>query len=236
MNSDDLIAEDKLLLQANSLESTNAEICIGRLQKFSDKGRIPSLSGDVDIDHYDFKYLLLGAYGADATIMTTANVFSRIFFEENCKSSDWATSFRYYPNLTVIGKAQAVYYYRMHSEQITNDPSQKEKNFKEIFPYWEELNTRLGLPQLNFSTAATIAAPAERNNLDDFNFEELKNWEGRYLELFFDSTQRKNVKALIARRHCVLFIRKKIILFDLVTPIVMLIEVLIARHRGSTLR
>ena len=236
MNSDDLVAKDKLLLQVNSLASSNSEICIGRLKKFSEKGRIPSLSGEVDVDHYDFKYLLLGAYGADAAIMTTAAVFSQILFEENCKSADWATAFRYYPNLKIIGRTQSVYHYRMHSDQITNDPRQKEKNFKEIYPYWAELNARLGLPSLNFATAAAIAAPTERNNLDGFDLQVLKDWESKYIKLFFSSTQRKNVKALIARRHCVLLMRKKIIVFDVVTLIVMLIEVLIARHRGTSPR
>ena len=236
MNSDDLIAHDKLTLQVESLISSKADLCVGRLLKFSRNGNLPALSGEVDVANYDFKYLLLGAYGADATIVTTASMFSRIEFDEQRKSSDWATAFQYYPDLKIVGNAEAEYFYRIHTGQITQDPKHKKMNFEEIYPLWAELNAKLSLPSLNYTSAGVLAAPYERLKLDDLDLLSLRLWEAQYLKLFNDSAQRKDVKNLLKRRHCMLFIRKQPIAFNPFTMIVMITELLISKSRRTAPR
>ena len=236
MNSDDLVSPNKFSNQVEALLHSDAQICVGKIVKFSGKHKIPSLAGDINIDLYDKKYLLLGAYGADATIVGYRDILNQFKYDEKTKSSDWVTALIKYPNLEIIGDETSIYLYRLHNGQVSRDINHRTGNFKEVYPNWLEFNRAYGLPDLNYETANLIAAPSEFNNAKDVDLESLKIWKVKYLSLFNNTVQRRNVEQLLKRRIAIYVIRGGITSFDILVMLRLFLEFVVTKFHGTNPR
>ena len=117
LNSDDIQSIDRLKLQISKIENDNTSICISRLSKFGRKDNYQDLSGSQPINVYSRCFLLLGAYGANASMLTKNDFFIGKEFKDT-DLTDWEFAFTYYPeHVSFID--EPLYFYRMHRSQIT---------------------------------------------------------------------------------------------------------------------
>lgn len=200
MNSDDLIAPDRFFLQVQSLEKNNSEVCICALRKFSGKSEIPSMLGSLDLKYYSWLYLLLGAYGADASLM-----FKKSWIEDERKlfpetqHSDWLFALQNYPNTRVVAIEEPLYFYRIHQNQITNAI----ETHKMETPLVEELLTHfkaLGIEIQDHDILKALAAPFLRVKLKGEQIASLQKICDAFMQNFVEPSQRKNVQKVLARR------------------------------------
>jgi len=233
MNSDDLIQCDKFLRQIETLVNQNCDLCIGKIVKFNYKGRLPSLTGAINPNRYSSELLLLGAYGADATIVFTKEVAKKVSFVENVRSSDRITALLEYKSLKVCGDKEAIYFYRIHSNQISSNHSYFEGNFDEVYPYWRQYNLWLNLPDLDLNSARVLGGSNEYTELSKVDYEKIKMWMSCYVSLFQDSTTRLMVERLLRRRLSLLKLRNHKIPLDVMSLLRLIIEFLITIAKRS---
>jgi hypothetical protein len=233
MNSDDLVSRDKFKSQITKLLSQESDICVGKIVKFSDKGYLPSLTGTIDVDQYKSEFLLLGAYGADSSIVFKATIANDLLFDDLAKSSDWTTALTHYWKFKVCGDNSAEYFYRIHSGQTTSQESYFSENFVEVFQHWSEYNERLSLPKLDFDSARALAACHETTVGSKIDFAEIGNWTQKYLELFQNPKTKAIANRLIKRRIVILKIRHKRMPKYLMTTMILIFEVIETLLKGS---
>ncbi len=236
MNSDDLVSDTRFSRQIASLLQGGSDLCIAQIEKFYGDYKIPSLAGKVDVGLYDTKFLLLGAYGADATIVGRNSAIKKIVFDEKIKSSDWVMALKYFPTMKIAGDPRAIYLYRLHGGQVSRDVVHTSNNFHEIYPHWVNFNRNLGLPDLDLDTARVVAAPSELSNIDYVNVDLMKEWVKAYLNLFTNQEQRRVAEGLIKRRRCIFVVRGGRSWFDPVVLLTMCYEALISKFRGVSPR
>jgi glycosyltransferase involved in cell wall biosynthesis len=117
LNSDDIQSINRLKLQISKIENENTNISISRLSKFGRKANYRDLAGSQPINFYSKNLLLLGAYGANASLLAKNNFFINKAFKDT-ELADWEFAFTYYPEyLSFVD--EPLYFYRMHSSQIT---------------------------------------------------------------------------------------------------------------------
>lgn len=184
MNSDDLISPHKFHRQITKLQETNSDIIICRLQKFFNGSFIPALAGIPDLGLYSSKLLLLGAYGADATLLGRWEIMNEFRFDESSKTCDWITAFTEFPKLEIVGLNEALYFYRSHENQLTQNVEYAGNSFTGVYPYWRKFNDSLGLPALNEETAMVIAFPSAMSRGHTVDWVQLGVWIESYLKLF----------------------------------------------------
>jgi hypothetical protein len=141
---DDIMSSSRLQLQLRAIEKAGAEICLSRMRKFSlSHEKIEMLSGSPDIETFTKVWLLLGAYGADGTILMTSDFYRKKYVLDPVDSySDWALALSNYPK-QIAFVADELVFYRQHEGQTTrknrNDFLQSgvypawQNTFKEIF-------------------------------------------------------------------------------------------------------
>lgn len=201
MNSDDLVSTDRMINQIDKLTESQADICLGKIIKFSWwKKKIPSLSGTIDMNNYEFPFLLLGAYGADATILGKKSVLSNLIYPIDKRSADWVMALDSYSKLRIVGCNRALYYYRSHRQQATRDLSYKNSLFEEVYPRWKALNSELGLPELDYECARILAFPSEITKGTKIEIDKLRGWAEEFIKLFKSSESRQQATLLIDRR------------------------------------
>lgn len=201
LNSDDLSTPDRLRLQTQALEATGADVAVGNIVKFQGKFRLPSVSGHLTPSSFKWDHLLIGAYGSDASVVATKEIWLEHFrFDEIRRSSDWATALRAYPQLKIIGVDRAVYKYRIHGQQVTQSKIQISEDFLSYFPDWIRLNTSLGLPEVSPNVARALAQPWVKQKLGKDEFKTMKEWCSMFGELQSDSPGCNEIKSLLDRR------------------------------------
>lgn len=203
MNSDDLIEASRFKFQIQSLQSNFAEVAIGQIKKFQGVFRLPTLAGKFDVSNYNFSLLLLGAYGADASILSLRDTWVNLMqFNETARSSDWVTALDVFPNVKVVGVKDAIYWYRSHAEQITKNEDHKLNNFDEIYPHWLNVSQKLCLPPIPKNLAQIIAAPWSRSKLNGDEISVVEKWGREFEKLQTDKQAKKEVNGLLKRRIC----------------------------------
>lgn len=225
MNSDDLVSPQRFHRQISRLQRTDSHAVICKIQKFYKNFNIPSLSGVPDLRFYDPALLLLGAYGADATLLGKRDFMQTVKFFETSGTCDWITALMEYPNIKVTGLNEKLYFYRNHTRQITQNTHYLNNSFGDVYPHWKNYNMTLGLPALNIETAMAISFPSGVYKEQLVDFPQLKNWIICYLKLFTGKS-RRDVKKLIFRRLVALSVTRKKWNWHLYTVLVMSIEYL----------
>jgi glycosyltransferase involved in cell wall biosynthesis len=236
MNSDDLVSKERLKLQIKNITRTGSDICIANLQKFGIKGFVPSISGKIDASMYSSKLLLLGAYGADASILFRSSIASEIVFYEGAKSADWITALRTYPKFVLSGEKDAIYYYRIHENQVTSQSTYNDDNFFQVYPFWKEYNSQLGLPYLEFESAMLIAAIHEYKPTSVVDYKKIKSWTEKYLSLFENQQEKKVAMQLIKRRIVISKLKDFRISGNLRIVAIVLIDIMLTKIRNNSPR
>jgi glycosyltransferase involved in cell wall biosynthesis len=126
LNSDDLQTPDRLLKQIQCMKKEETQVSICRLKKFGNYRKHFELSGKQPKNVFNKKFLLLGAYGANASLIISNEFSKRIKFE-NREMADWKFAIDYYPE-KISFVDQAAYLYRMHKNQVSRGKSD--------VPYW----------------------------------------------------------------------------------------------------
>ncbi len=200
MNSDDLISKERLYLQIETLEQSNSDLSICNFQKFYKSQEISSVSGKIPYEQYSWMLLLLGAYGADATLIFTRKwqTQNNARFPES-KQSDWLFALKYYPEANIATLDRKLYFYRMHEKQITRTGSPKFVP-KEIVDLIQEKLRFLKIPTGNPKIISALAAPSLKKKLTDQEFKVFMEISINFLNNFSDDYQKNQIKKLLARR------------------------------------
>jgi glycosyltransferase involved in cell wall biosynthesis len=163
LNSDDLQHPTRIGKQIQLIEE-GADLSLTKLSKFGGFGRNFQLSGKQPSNLYEKSQLLLGAYGANSSL-----VARRDFFEGkeylSTLMSDWKFAFDHYPaNVPLLN--QPFYYYRMHKAQVSRTQT--------VLPEWLDDTWRrhFNMPAMNISTSLIIALslPAMKQELQPQDF------------------------------------------------------------------
>ena len=200
MNSDDLVVPERFYLQSNQLINQKGDIAICTLTKFSGVREIRSISGSIDLQYFNYKYLLLGAYGADASLMMKSEwVKSTDRFFPESRQSDWLFALKYYSDAKIVSINEPLYLYRMHNQQFTKN------NFlntleREISIQLEKHFESIGILITNKNILIAISASFLRVKLGIFETREFLDVCDKYLLSFDSLEQQKNVKKILARR------------------------------------
>jgi glycosyltransferase involved in cell wall biosynthesis len=207
MNSDDLVSENRFYEQILAIEVTKSDGAICKLTKFK-KFRfihIPSILGKISIESYNSSYLLIGAYGADATLVLKTEKFTTLKFSDAELCADWITAFSSYPELRLAGVSTAEYFYRIHSRQSSNlKITSNEILKKKMYDSWSELNTSLGLPHVGFDEFVFIAAPWLRTKESNPSRDKFLSWFAEYLQINRASQDLKSLREAQKRRLLIL--------------------------------
>jgi glycosyltransferase involved in cell wall biosynthesis len=201
MNADDVIHPRKLMTQILDLESSSADLSVGKIVKFSNSGKIITQSlGHLTKGQYTPSALLLGAYGADASWCGRTNKV-KSWKISNELASDWITALENFSDLKIVYSPKALYFYRQHHTQMTNTNDYKNFSFDEIYKSWNVLNLRQGYRSVTKDVAKLVAAPwtvSDQSNLDS-----IKNASAWLKE--FNLSTHKRYAILVNRRYAFLF-------------------------------
>ena len=212
MNSDDLISENRFYEQILAIELTNSDGAICKLTKFKTFRciHVPSILGKISTKNYNSSYLLIGAYGADATLVLKAEKFLNLKFSDAELCADWITAFSVYPKLRLVGVSTAEYFYRIHTSQSSNlKVTSNNTLMKKIFTSWSELNASLGLPSVGFNEFVFIAAPWLRTKESNPSRDKFITWFEEYLQLNRESRDLKSLQQVQKRRLLLLDLHMK---------------------------
>jgi glycosyltransferase involved in cell wall biosynthesis len=158
MNSDDLVSRDRLRIQARLLRDNECSISVTRLMKFSKNKRpLFSMGGNPRIMNPSTAHFLVGSHLANASWMTPNS-----FWQQNCKfldmpiGSDWVLGLNLIQNHKFHYLNQRHYFYRKHTNQITNS---KVINLDQLGRIWENCNLKSGGPPLPGPLGAALVFP-----------------------------------------------------------------------------
>lgn len=198
MNSDDWSDPERLKKQISAITFGESEFSICALKKFRGLKSLTANLGELTGDKYDPRSLILGAYGANATLLGTREAWlQEVFFFES-DVSDWVTAFQLLPRIMPEFVNETLYWYRQHENQITNSSSHQIKSTEELLDHARLLALRMGIWDKDFDMNFKITATPYSLRKPPAKTELLTAW--RYL----DSIEELNiygVKNLLRRRR-----------------------------------
>ena len=163
LNSDDLHHPRRLQRQIELMRRLETPISLCRLQKFEGNRTNFELSGKQPREIYSKALLLLGAYGANASV-----IFQREFLSgkvwKPVSMCDWYFAFEYYPE-SIAFLDEKLYFYRMHFDQLSRKPT---KSPAWMTSFWESqylLNCEIRNPIPN-AVIDSISFPASLRKLN----------------------------------------------------------------------
>jgi glycosyltransferase involved in cell wall biosynthesis len=135
MNSDDTVHPERFSRQIKMLD--NSELSITRMNRIDDNGRVrQSNLGDIVGSRYNPAFLILGAYGANATWCMRRDwwVKNALFDNEQCL--DWRIALRSFPSTKITYSSIPLYNYRKHSNQITSHRNIPQRELDILYSSW----------------------------------------------------------------------------------------------------
>jgi hypothetical protein len=200
MNSDDLVEPTRFLLQISALKKENSDLSICKLKKFSGNREILSLIGQPNLEMYSFTYLLIGAYGADASAMFRRSwiEMKRRTFPET-QHSDWLFALQNYSEAKISSIDTPLYLYRMHRNQFTRTAQSGILEEEIVFSLKKHFK-EMGIPIKFKHTLQAISTPSLRVKLNPVEMRELVEVCGSYLESFALREQKKDIRRILSRR------------------------------------
>jgi hypothetical protein len=223
LNSDDLISKNRLLIQTNELQN-GFDVCICRLKKFSSFLPLPALLGALRFD-YCTELLLIGAYGADATFVTTKKLWQTDFvYRTDIPMADWEMALRCYSKYRVSLIPETLYGYRMHRQQVSRTTSETHELPSEFFQSWVLLSQSFGLPVLDRDQVSILATPWNApRDFSDIRKKQILEWLVKFQTLL-DS---KSLKSdFVDRRLVLLRLRGFPIRYSVLLAAKMFLEIL----------
>jgi glycosyltransferase involved in cell wall biosynthesis len=205
MNSDDLIASERLFKQVRKVELEGTDICITKFRKINSKKReIPSILKCPSYEDYTWKYLLIGAYGADATLLGKSSWLRNKNFR-NLPNADWIFALENYPQSRISIVNEELYFYRMHKKQITRSKVYKSKNEK-FLELATEAYQKEGIKKISTSMVSAIMQPYTFPKVSTSNFLEIQKTMIQLSNLFKPGSQRDTAQDLLIRRISLLIL------------------------------
>jgi hypothetical protein len=136
---DDMMGASRFQLQLDSIRLSNAKICLSRMQKFSSmQANLEMLTGNPKIETFTKLWLLLGAYGADGTILMTNDFYQKKYVLDPKDSySDWVLALKSYPSKIAYVPEELVFY-RQHEGQTTRK-SRNDFLQSGVYAAWKEV-------------------------------------------------------------------------------------------------
>jgi hypothetical protein len=192
------------------------------------------MAGVIDPKMFDYRFLLLGAYGADATWVARASVFRAINFPDLTLGSDWCAAIENFPGLKVSGVSESLYFYRMHSDQVTADKTNLPVEIDPIFQRWANLSKKLNLPTVSKEAFINISMPWLTSRISKVVEKEVSIWFREFEKQFTNKQQLKLSRRLIKRRKIMLeFKLRRITMSMPITKSQMLLELVYLKIKGN---
>jgi glycosyltransferase involved in cell wall biosynthesis len=198
LNSDDLQLPQRLSRQINQMKVEGTNMSISRLRKFVGGRRIMEMSGRQPNGEFNKLQLLLGAYGANASLVQVNDVSRRKLFND-VDMSDWEYAFRYYPN-RVSFLNEEMYLYRMHPNQISRH---KQNSPKWLFNEWSKLFETISRESISSRVIEACCRPNLLTKLDPSEWpmfiRVLKDIQSNLLSM--GQYDRNEINQLVLRRY-----------------------------------
>lgn len=135
MNSDDTVHPERFARQIKMLD--NSELSITKMNRIDDYGRVKqSILGDIIGSRYNLAFLILGAYGANATWCMQRDWWVKNAFFDNEQCLDWRIALRSFPSTNITYSSTPLYNYRKHSDQITSHKKIPQKELDPLYNSW----------------------------------------------------------------------------------------------------
>jgi hypothetical protein len=173
MNSDDLISPYRLIKQIKHLE--NSEISITRMHRInSNNFEIKSYLSDSKGSVYDPIFLILGAYGANATWCMHSNWWKQNAFYDSGQCLDWRIALKSFYNSEISYLSEPLYFYRKHNYQVTKSKLVDFSEMKPTYLLWNDFLKNYNLSNIGYELFSHIATPWNTDinslNVDFFYF------------------------------------------------------------------
>jgi len=202
---DDLMTCSRLQLQLDAIRRKNSEICLSRMRKISAKhSNIQMLTGNPKIETFSKLWLLLGAYGADGTILMTNEFYQKKYVLDPIDSySDWVLALTNYPTKIAYVPEELVFY-RQHEGQTTR---KIRNDFLEsgVYDAWRKVyeNFFKSIPPIE--SFLIISAPWFRTKIKSKDIVQSKLFMRQILDGFrsekFTSSEISSLESMIIRRY-----------------------------------
>jgi hypothetical protein len=175
------------------------------MRKFSTKhSNIEMLTGNPKIETFSKAWLLLGAYGADGTILMRADFYMNKYVLDPTDSySDWAIALTSYPSKIAYINEDLVHY-RQHEGQTTRN-SRNDFFQSGVYPAWKKTFIDLYGSAPSFEVLLILGAPWLRSNIEPKTILESRIYAAQILEGFrkqsFTSVDLDSLESLLIRRY-----------------------------------
>ena len=158
MNSDDIIQPDRFLKQISMLEES--ELSITKMCRIDSRGRmIPSITGEIRSKTYDPLFLILGAYGANATWCMRREWWAKNAIFDSNECLDWRIALKAFGKSKISYTEEPLYFYRKHSSQVTSNRSISVERMSTVYESWSAFTKSYNLPEVSYSVFNLIATP-----------------------------------------------------------------------------
>jgi glycosyltransferase involved in cell wall biosynthesis len=202
---DDLMSPNRLELQIKAIEKEFSKVCLSRMQKFSrSHDKIEMLSGSGEIETFTKVWLLLGAYGADGTILMTADFYKNKYVLDPIDSySDWTLALANYPDQIAYVPEELVFY-RQHEGQTTR---KNRNDFLQsgVYPAWKNTFNEIFGSSPTQDTLLILGAPWFRCSISPKSILQSRIYAAQILASFHDQiytrVDRESAELLILRRY-----------------------------------
>ncbi len=202
---DDLMSQSRLQLQFEKIQKQNSIICLSGMRKFSaEHTEIEMLTGNPKIETFTKMWLLLGAYGADGTILMTSDFYrDKYVLDPSDSYSDWTLALANYP-ADIAYVAENLVFYRQHTDQTTRN---QRNNFLEsgVYPAWTKVYEEFFQSTPSVEVFLILGAPWFRKGIKPINIFESSVHSAQILSRFrsedFTPAEVKSVESLIIRRY-----------------------------------
>lgn len=202
---DDIMSSSRLQLQLSAIEKSGAEICLSKMEKFSQSHKkIEMLSGSPEIETFTKVWLLLGAYGADGTILMTTDFYTKNYVLDPVDSySDWTLALTNYPNQIAYVPEDLVFY-RQHEGQTTRR-NRNDFLYSGVYPAWKNtFNEIFGSSPMQ-DTFLILGAPWFRCSITPRSILKSRIYAAQILaslhNQIYTRVDRESVELLILRRY-----------------------------------
>lgn len=157
-NSDDLIEPSRFEKQIVELE--RSELCITNISRIRwNNSKRSSITGGIKSKYYDPAYLLLGAYGADASWCMRTEWWQQNAFFDDQPCLDWRIALSTFSKTNISYISEPLYFYRKHKYQVTNNKIMSKESLMPTFDLWNKLAKNYGLQTYSYDLFSIFAVP-----------------------------------------------------------------------------
>jgi glycosyltransferase involved in cell wall biosynthesis len=167
MNSDDLMAPDRLIKQIQAIHRSDSVIAVSRMFKISSKNhQILMRGGNPRLNNFYKEFYLVSSHYANATWLAKSEYWVKnVEFPNEGIGSDWllGSKIMQVDNTSVL--SEKLYSYRLHKQQVTLE---NHEISTAIHDRWTELNLEFGFPNLSSQIGTKLIFP-QTNKIVEFH-------------------------------------------------------------------